>query len=471
MGNHEGQIEIHEDYRKIPYHPFVEDYILSTQAEHIPDHVFHQAKRCLLDLIGVLAAGSTTSLSHIINNHAARHFGAGDGQHGAKLLGDGRKVSPVGAALAGGMTIDSIDAHDGMRLVKGHAGCGLLPAIVAVLADRGTPIRDDEFLTALVLGYEVAIRAGLTLHQSVTDYHTSGAWVALGTAALTSRLRGHSPVQLREAMGIAEYHGPRSQMMRTIDFPTMVKDGSGWGAMVGVSAGFMAEDGFTGAPAITVTAPNEAPVWRDLGQVWHIIDQYIKPWPVCRWAQPATTAALDVMAEHNLKGEDIAHITITSFHEAVRLATRIPHDTESAQYSLPWPVAAAVMRGTVGTAEVSPPFDDPQIMALAQSMTLNEDDAYNDAFPGERLARVTLKTHDGRTLSSKTTKATWDADEPPSDDEMITKFHHLADPVLGAEKSREIKDLVFDLNPRSSSSSLAETLVSLITTSFLHKDT
>ena len=55
--------------------------------------------------------------------------------------------------------------------------------------------------------------------------------------------------RLRHAFGIAEYHGPRSQMMRCIDFPTMVKDGSDWGAAVGVSAAYLARDGFTGAPA------------------------------------------------------------------------------------------------------------------------------------------------------------------------------------------------------------------------------
>ena len=460
--------EIKQDQRNYPYNPFVENYILNTSAADIPDDVFHQAKRCLLDLIGVLAAGTTTELGRVINTHAARHFVPyiDDRNKGASLLGDGRLSSPVGVALAGGMTIDSIDAHDGMRLVKGHAGCGLLPALLGLLMDRAEDFNDDDLLTNLVLGYEIAIRAGITLHQSVPDYHTSGAWVALGTAALTSRIRGHSPELLREAMGIAEYHGPRSQMMRTIDFPSMVKDGSGWGAMAGVSAGLLAEDGFTGAPAITVTAENEAPVWQDLGQVWHIIDQYIKPWPVCRWAQPAATAALDVMAEHNLLADDIAHIRITSFHQAVRLATRIPHDTEGAQYSLPWPVAAAVIRGTIGTAEVSPPFNDPDIRALALSMTLDEDDRYNDAFPAERIARVTLTTKDGAQYTSEDTTATWDPHDAPSDDEMIEKFHRLADPVLGVEKSASIKELVFNLDPRNSSATGARDLVAMLSTKF-----
>jgi 2-methylcitrate dehydratase PrpD len=60
----------------------------------------------------------------------------------------------------------------------------------------------------------------------------------LATAAITARQLKLTKAQTREAIGIAEYHGPRSKMMRVIDAPTMVKDGSGWGAMAGVSAAY-----------------------------------------------------------------------------------------------------------------------------------------------------------------------------------------------------------------------------------------
>ena len=64
-------------------------------------------------------------------------------------------------------------------------------------------------------------------------------------ATLNARYRNHAAVQvLRHALGIAEYHGPRSQMMREIDNPTMLHDGSGMGALVGVNAALLA----SGAP-------------------------------------------------------------------------------------------------------------------------------------------------------------------------------------------------------------------------------
>jgi len=452
----------------VPRNRFVENYILNFTADDMPDHLIHQGKRCLLDLIGVLAAGSTTPLGMIISNHAHRHFNTSTGQK-LRLLGDGRGSSALGVALAGGMMIDSIDAHDGMRLTKGHAGCGLLPALIALLeyqAKLDQHYHDHDLLTNLILGYEISIRAGIALHQSAADYHTSGAWVAIGVAALASRILGGDHNELSHAMGIAEYHGPRSQMMRTIDYPTMVKDGSGWGAMAGLSAGFLAQGGFTGAPAVTVTAETEHEIWADLGTVWHMVDQYIKPWPVCRWAQPAVTAAMDVMASHGLSPQDIAHIEVVSFHEAVRLATRIPENTETAQYSLPWPVAAAVCRGQVNTSEVTEPFDDPQMIALSTGMTLTEDDRYNDAFPSQRFAHVILTAHDGKTFTSETTQANWDPNAPPTDQEMIDKFHLLADAVMGRKKAEALVDLVFGLDVKNPNANNAKVIVDLISTRF-----
>ena len=162
-------------------------------------------------------------------------------------------VAPVaaGAALANATTIDGFDAHDGHPLTKGHAGCGSLAGLLA-FAGTDASISGAEALAHLIAGYEVAIRAGMALHATAAEYHTSGAWVSLGVAAIGARMLGLDEAATREALGIAEYNGPRSQMMRCIDHPAMIKDGSGWGAMTGVVAAFLARDGFTGAPAVTV---------------------------------------------------------------------------------------------------------------------------------------------------------------------------------------------------------------------------
>lgn len=252
-------------------HAFLHD----LRRPDVPAEAQALARQWLLDLAGV-AAG--TPLSRIIRDHAAAQFGPGD--RSARMLMDGRRVSPAGAALAGDMTIDALDAHDGHKLTKGHAGCGVLSAALA-LAEAETRSDGAEFLTSLVLGYEIGTRAGIALHRTAADYHTSGAWmaVAVAVAALGARALGLS----REALGIAEYHGPRSPMMRCIDHPTMVKDGAGWGAMAGISP-------LPASPALPPSSsknPEVADLWSDLGGRWRIAEQYFKPHSVCRWAQPS----------------------------------------------------------------------------------------------------------------------------------------------------------------------------------------
>lgn len=414
-------------------HSFLHD----LRADDLDAPVLDMARRCVLDLVAVAAAGTTTPLSTMIRDHACEHFAAGGTS--APLLFDGRPVSPAGAALAGGMTIDAIDAHDGHKLTKGHAGCGLFPSVLAVA--QATGLQDGrEFLARIVIGYEVAIRAGIALHATVADYHTSGAWVALACAGLGARALGLDEAATRHALGIAEYHGPRSQMMRAIDHPTMLKDGSGWGAMAGTSASYLARNGFTGAPAITAEAPDVAEHWADLGTRWMITEQYFKPHPVCRWAQPAVAAATALKRHHDLSVGEIETITVETFHEATRLAVREPADTEQAQYSLPFPVAAALLRGQLTPAEIDgASLADPQILALSNRVELREAEDCNDAFPAERLARVTISMRDGRHFASPTTRADGDPEAPFDDATMRAKFHAYADPVLGVERAEAIE--------------------------------
>jgi 2-methylcitrate dehydratase PrpD len=409
------------------------EFIHHTRHRQLPAPVLAQARRCVLDLLGVAAAGSQSLLSSIIRRHAAEHFGAGE--RSARMLFDGRRVSPVGAALAGGMTIDSFDAHDGHVLTKGHVGVAVLPAVLA-FADALQTMDGQEFLTQIVIGYEIATRAGMALHASASDYHTSGAWNTIACAALGARNLKLGPQLTREALGIAEYHGPRSQMMRCIDHPTMVKDGSGWGAMGGVSAAYLAAEGFTGAPALTLEAAELAPLWADLGERWLILDQYFKPYPVCRWAQPAVEAAMALARAHRLTPAAIQSVEVWSFHEACRLATRLPATTEQAQYSLPFSVASALRHGTLGAAELSDAaLNDAQTQRLSGSMVLHENTLYNDRFPAERWAHVRVTLQDGRTLDSEPAIARGNPENALSDEEINQKFQALSEPVMGQSRA------------------------------------
>jgi 2-methylcitrate dehydratase PrpD len=435
------------------------NFIHETQWKGLPEGVHRQARRCLLDTLGAGIGGSRTRLSRIIHDFAASAFGG----QGAYLWLDGREVSPPGAALANGMTIDSLDIHDGHPLAKGHAGAAIVPATLATIPIKKTPqVTGAEMLTTMVIGYEVALRAGIALHATACDYHTSGAWNALGSAAVVARRLGLNSEKTRHALGIAEYHGPRSQMMRCIDHPSMLKDGSGWGAMAGVSAACLAKDAFTGAPALTMETEEVKGYWDDLGKAWLITGQYFKPHAVCRWAQPAIEGALMLQQTHRLIPDNIDRIEVHTFHEAVRLNCRHPRSTEQAQYSLPFPLAAALVHGHLGAPELGErALTDSKILQLSDRIELIEDDQFSSRFPARRFARVFIEAKDDKRYDSGEIEARWDADNPPSDEELKDKFRRLVKAVLPENRANELEEMIWQCPDLPDAASLLDGILSI----------
>ncbi|MCW3783683.1 MmgE/PrpD family protein [Defluviimonas salinarum] len=411
----------------------------------LPEALLALLRRSFLDTMGVAAIGSTTGLSRIARKGALALFGPGEAG-AARMLMDGRRVSPAGAAMAGAFMVDSIDAHDGTTPNKGHAGSAIFPALLAV-ADaeraRGRAITGRDFALWLALAYEISYRAGQVQHATCPDYHTSGAWTAVGVAAAAARMLGCDREQIRHAAGIGEYHGPRSQMMRCIDFPTMVRDGVGWGAPSGVTAAYLAREGFTGAPALTCEGAAAEPFWQGLGESWLTLDHtHYKAYPCCRWAHPSIDAARDLMRENGLTHDRIAGVEIRTFHYATRLAGHEPKSLDEFSYAIAFPVAAMIVRGRIGVGELTEEtLRDPEILRISRATTLIDDPELTARSVAQRWAAVTLITTDGRRFEAPPRTPRGDTDQPLGDDEIRAKFHGFADPVLGAERAAEMERL------------------------------
>lgn len=419
------------------------EFMCETSYDDIPEPVREVMRRSLLDTIGVAALGSTTEIARITRRYADTFWNAPSDKPRARMIMNGGLVSPAGAAFAGAFTLDSIDAHDGFSPAKGHAGSAVFPALLALVEERrfsGKPMNAQDFMLAMVQAYEIGGRSGLAMHGTVSDYHTSGAWNAVGIAAATGRALGLDAGGIRHAVGIAEYHGPRSQMMRCIDFPTMLRDGVGWGAPTGLSAAYMAEMGFTGAPAITIEAENAAAWWDDLGDDWRIYETHYKRYPVCRWAHPALDAIELMMRDHGLTHHDIEKIRIQTFHNATRLAGVAPKTLDELTYAIVYPAAIMAVRGKIGRAELREEvLHDPDIQRVAQAMELVETAHYTKISHGKRWADVTLYLSDGREIMSAPMTPRGDADDPLSEAELAAKFDLLSDGLIPPERGQEMK--------------------------------
>ncbi len=422
------------------------EFVLNQSAEDVPETARQAAALMMLDTMGVIIAATPMEAGVIARDTASLLYASNDADYRARMMFDGRSVSMAGAAYAAATQTDNLDAHDGYNPTKGHIGVVVVPALAA-LAEHCHNLSGRDALMAVITGYEVAGRAGVALHDTVSDYHTSGAWNTLGVVAMAARLRRQSPSQFRHALGIAEYHGPRSQMMREIANPTMLHDGSGWGALVGLSAAILAERGFTGAPAITVEEDRVADHWSDLGSFWQIEHQYVKPYPICRWAHAAIDGTRKLMLDHQLTHQQIKSIHINSFREAACLFADMPQTTSQAQYSLPFAVAAYAVHNQIGVAQISGAgLSDPTVADVVARIHVQEKERHSVRFPQGRWADVQIETTDGRVFASGDIHARGGPEAPMQTQEVVDKFMQFSEPVLGRSRSEQVRDAILGLD-------------------------
>ena len=427
-------------------------FTLDTHWQDLPKKVQHQTKRCLMDTLGALLAGAKTPVGRMMANVAAMQYSGSE----AAILVDGRKVSAAGAALANGFAGNALDIDDGYRMTKGHPGACALPPVLAA-AEIASSCNGAQFLTGLLVAYELGIRAGLIRHATYEIYHSSGSWGAIAGAAAVGRIIGLTPDKLFHAMGCAEYHAPIAPMMKGIDTPSMGKDSIGWGCMVGVMSAIMARDGFTGIVPLFDDTPN--PNWvENLGHSWEILNLYFKPYAACRWGQPAVAGALNIIKKNRIEPDRIKNIRVKTFAAAARLPNDYPRNTEEAQYNLAYPVAAAILDGEVGPLQVLPPrLYDRRLLQLMDRVTTVVSPEYEAAFPQKTIAEVTITTSDDNKYNSDPVEAIWEPpDTLPGDKELEKKFLWLAGPVIGKENAESLLSFIWEFEKCQSIAPLIE---------------
>lgn len=388
-------------------------FVLGLQWGDVPRPVRSRLELLLRDFVAVSVAGRVTPTARLAADYAAAQH---PGEAATALL-DGRRLGVTGAAWANGVLANALDFDDGHRLAKGHPGSNVIPAALAAAEAAGAGW--EEFATAVAAGYEIAIRAAIELHERSGEYHASGAWGSLGAAAAAARLLGLDAQRTRHALGLAEFHAPLAPVLRSVGDPAMTKDACGWGAFVGVSSALLARAGFTalesGLRAI------------GLGRTWELLQVYVKEFPCCRWAHPSIAAAARLRSTLELDPADVVRVRVRTFGAAAALARELPATTEEAQYSLVWPVAAALRHGCFGVEHVLPPaFGDRETRRLASLVEIEVDPELERAFPARRLSELVVELAGGAVHTSGPTEAPGEPDDPRWEEIVETKFAELA---------------------------------------------
>lgn len=414
----------------------LENFILNTKWEDLPTEVQERMKGCFVDLTGALVIGSRSRQFEVGLRLAESLFGAGE----IPVVGSDKKFSFAGAATAMGHSSNAYDIDDGHNMTRAHPGTSFVGAILAAAYEKN--VSRNEFLATMLVAYEATIRMGAALMDYYQYAHSSGTFGAVGVAAGVGRLYGFTKEQVNNALSVSEFNAPLVPGIRSVEYPSMNKDGVPFGVMTGVLAVLNTMCGFEGNKHML-----EADEYRhyldDLGEFYQVMALYFKPYPCCRWAHPAIDACIGLMQGHRLSPSDIERVTVHTFKRATLLSKIVPQTADEAQYNIAYPVAASLVYGDFGLMQVREEnLHDKAVLDMMKRLSFAVDEGLDARFPAERICRVEIVTKDGRHLVSDECEPRGEAKENIRLPWLCDKFLRITGPVLTEEGQKRVLKLI-----------------------------
>lgn len=416
----------------------LENYILDTTWEMIPESVQERAVVCGIDLMIALIIGSK-GRQYATGKIVAEAIGS---KGEIPIIGSDEHYNLFGATLALGHASNSFDIDDGHNMIKGHPGTSFVAGILAASLERDISYR--EYLTTLVIAYDVAVRSGLSIQHHYNFLHSTGTYGAVATAAGISKVFGLSKEQLNNALSIADFHAPLVPVMRAVEYPSMNKDGAPFGAITGVLSVIETLAGYTGKTHL-LELDDYRYLLDTLGSEYEIMNLYFKPFTCCRWAHPPILASLSLIEEHKISYQEIKSVKVKTFAAATRLSKITPILTDEAQYNISYPIAAAIVNGDLGFLQViEENLGNAEVLDLMKKIDFIIDDTLEAAFPEKRQCIVELMLQDGKHYTSKVYEAIGEAGDHVDLGWMTEKFLRITKPVLNQSAQQLILDTLTD---------------------------
>ncbi|MCS6800986.1 MAG: MmgE/PrpD family protein [Chloroflexota bacterium] len=411
------------------------DFVAQLSLAETPEEVVLEARRQLLDCIGVIIGGAMAA--------EVQALAAIEGKEGGRstFLGQGGYASAEAAALVNGAAGVWLDFDSGQRASGSHPAIHVVAAALAVAEEVDATW--EELLTAVIAGCEVGARIGVAAGRLRPGMSPHGGWAVLGAAAAVARLLGYDAAGIAATINLAS-------SLTVLSSASVHQAGAngrhlqaGLGAKRGIVAARLHADGFTGDPEgvqqvfgrFVTPSFNPRRATIELGRHWEMRRGYFKPYACARFGHAAIDALLAIRRERMAEGsaaEDIESIEVVTFNAAAALADPHPTTELGAKFSLPFTLAAAWVRGDAGPAS----FDaaarrHAAIRQLAERVRLREDPDYTALVPDYRPALVTVRFRDGSVMSVERLNATGEADDPTLSVWLIDKFNSLVEPVIG----------------------------------------
>jgi 2-methylcitrate dehydratase PrpD len=433
------------------------EFVATTPAAALPAAALREAKRAILDNLGV-ALGAADDPGVAIARRVALELG---GAPQATLWADGRRTNAVQAALVAGIMAHILDYDDTHSPTILHPSSPLLAAALPVAEWRAASGRD--LLAAYLVGFEVAARVALSVHPEHYDvgWHVTGTAGAIGAAAAAARLLGLASEQTAWALGAAVTQAAGLREM----FGSMCKSlHAGKAASNGVLAALLAREGFTAADeplegrrgfgTVLSTRFDATRLTEGLGERWEVHKNGLKPYACGVVTHPAIDAARRLRAMGYLPG-GVAAVEADVHPLVLELCGKTePQVGLEGKFSIYHCIALGFLEDAAGP----PQFTDamvnrPDLVEFRRKVHAKADSALE-----ETQARLTLQLVDGRGVEVFVPAASGTLENPLGDADLQAKFRRLAGPVVGDAAASTIESLVGDIENLPSVQPLIEKL-------------
>ncbi len=439
-------------------------FAAGLRYEDIPEDALRIARRCVIDGLGVMLAGTEQPALEV----ADRWLRVNGGNPHSRVVGDASLRVPAHlAAFWNGLAGHAMDWDD-TQLAEGPGRpYGLLthptvPPLAAGLAvsDHLGGVDGRTFLAAFLAGFEVECKIAEAINPDHYNlgFHTSGTIGTFGAAVTAAKLLG------LDERGIARAIGGAASMAAGIraNFGTMGKPMHvGRSSENGLTAAMLVKEGFTfneaaldgqwGYLAVAGRGGEPETVLGRFGEPFTIASPgiSIKPYPCGVLTHPSMDAMKYLMEENGLTSDDVDKVTLFAANNILHpIRFRIATTELEGKFCMAFLLAAMILRGKAGKAEFTDAFVRDEATQAMQRRVETQYDAAIDAMGHDRIrSRIEVVTKDGRTVER------W-ADEnyrggphnPLSDDEVEDKFRDCAAGLLDDRRVRATLDRVWSLD-------------------------
>ncbi|MBB5164036.1 MmgE/PrpD family protein [Mycobacterium sp. AZCC_0083] len=433
-------------------------WVADLRYADVPPTVVDRAKYLLLDGLGCALIGAGLPWSRVATDAVLALEGDGD----AVVVGTGETTSAPASAVLNGTFIQGFELDDFHPLAPLHSCSLLIPALLSTASARSAPTTGAELLLAAIAGFEVGPRVGYTLHGAQMldrGWHSGPVFGTHSAAMASGKLRGLPPSQLEDALGLA---GTQSSGLMAAQFEAMSKRmHHGFAARNGFYAAGLAAAGYTGIKRVFEReyggflsvfgeghAPDATLLTAGLGDRWETSIIMVKSYAAMGGLHGAIDGARGL--RKSIDPADISRVDITVGETVYKHGwwkPERPLTPIGAQMNIGYATAVALLDGNVMPEQFTPTrLDADDVWAMIDATDVHLDESLADAPVTEKFRTdVAVTMSDGTVHHTRVDQPHGAPTDPVTNDELVAKFHALADRVTSRGRAEAIERAVTGL--------------------------